>query len=96
MKANPSLGKSGKTDAASGGRRIMLVDDHPVMRNGLAQLIDQEPDLKVCGQYEDSPGAFSAIASPGELTPMNPRRWNFARFHLWHIHTLLCNLIGMI
>jgi DNA-binding NarL/FixJ family response regulator len=63
MKANPSLGKSGKTDAASGGRRIMLVDDHPVMRNGLAQLIDQEPDLKVCGQYEDSPGAFSAIAS---------------------------------
>lgn len=39
----------------------MLVDDHPVMRNGLAQLIDQEPDLKVCGQFDDSARAFEAI-----------------------------------
>ena len=49
-------------DAAKGGHTIMLVDDHPVMRNGLAQLIDQEPDLKVCGQFEDAARALEAIA----------------------------------
>ena len=31
-------------------RRILLVDDHPVVRQGLAQLINQKPDLVVCGQ----------------------------------------------
>jgi len=41
----------------------MLVDDHPVMRNGLAQLIDHEADLKVCGQFDDSERALEAIAA---------------------------------
>lgn len=31
-------------------RRILLVDDHPIVRSGLRQLIDQEPDLVVCGE----------------------------------------------
>jgi DNA-binding NarL/FixJ family response regulator len=31
-------------------RRILLVDDHPVVRQGLAQLINQKPDLVVCGE----------------------------------------------
>lgn len=31
-------------------RRILLVDDHPLMRHGLAQLIDQQPDLIVCDE----------------------------------------------
>ncbi len=29
-------------------KRIMIVDDHPLLRQGLRQRIDQEPDLKVC------------------------------------------------
>jgi DNA-binding NarL/FixJ family response regulator len=29
-------------------KRIVLVDDHPIMRHGLAQLIALEPDLTVC------------------------------------------------
>ena len=34
-------------------KRLFLVDDHPIVRQGLAQLIDNEPDLQVCGQGED-------------------------------------------
>jgi DNA-binding NarL/FixJ family response regulator len=59
MKPNPT--KTGIINAVKGGHKIMLVDDHPVMRNGLAQLIDHEPDLKVCGQFEDAGTAFEAI-----------------------------------
>jgi DNA-binding NarL/FixJ family response regulator len=44
-------------------RKILLVDDHPVMREGVAQLINHESDLEVCGQFEDSAGAFEAIPS---------------------------------
>jgi len=31
-------------------RRVFLVDDHPITREGLARLIDHEDDLEVCGQ----------------------------------------------
>jgi DNA-binding NarL/FixJ family response regulator len=42
---------------------VLLVDDHPIVRQGLTQLINQEPDLAVCGQAEDANGAFYAIAT---------------------------------
>ncbi len=38
--------------------RILLVDDHPVVRDGLAEAIRQEPDLEVCGMAEDRHQAF--------------------------------------
>src|SRR5262249_7673998 len=31
-------------------KRLLILDDHPMMREGLAQLINNEPDLIVCGQ----------------------------------------------
>jgi DNA-binding NarL/FixJ family response regulator len=34
--------------------RILIVDDHPMMRDGLRQLIAHEPDLEVCGEAEDA------------------------------------------
>jgi len=34
-------------------RRILLVDDHPVVRQGLALLINQKPNLLVCGEAAD-------------------------------------------
>jgi len=40
---------------------ILIVDDHPIVRQGLAQLIDQESDLSVCGQAEDAHEAMRAI-----------------------------------
>jgi DNA-binding NarL/FixJ family response regulator len=42
---------------------VLLVDDHPIVRQGLTQLINQEPDLAVCAQAEDANGAFHAIAT---------------------------------
>lgn len=48
------------TDAPS-KRRILLVDDHPLVREWLTTLINQQPDLAVCGEAEDAPHALQAI-----------------------------------
>lgn len=42
-------------------KKIFLVDDHPSMRQGLAILIHQEPDLAVCGEAGDIPSAIEGI-----------------------------------
>jgi DNA-binding NarL/FixJ family response regulator len=42
---------------------VLLVDDHPIVRQGLTQLINQEQDLAVCGHAEDANGALHAIAA---------------------------------
>lgn len=42
--------------------RVFVVDDHPIVRQGLALLIDQEPDLVVCGAAEEAATALAAIA----------------------------------
>src|SRR5438067_5155110 len=41
--------------------RVLLVDDHAVVRFGIGQLINREPDLQVCGEEEDASKALSAI-----------------------------------
>ncbi len=43
-------------------KNILIVDDHPIVRRGFTQLIDQEPDLKVCGEAENVQEAMQAIA----------------------------------
>jgi DNA-binding NarL/FixJ family response regulator len=42
-------------------RRVFLVDDHPLVREGLANLINHQDDLAVCGEAEDSGGATTGI-----------------------------------
>src|SRR5258707_1258089 len=44
-----------------GKRRVFLVDDHPLVREWLTTLIDQQKDLVVCGEAEDAPQALRAI-----------------------------------
>lgn len=44
-----------------GKSRILLVDDHPIVRQGLAEMINQEKDLNVCGTAEDVHRALDAI-----------------------------------
>lgn len=48
------MAKSSKTKTAVAPRKIFLVEDHPVFRDGLAKLINSEPDLAVCGEAGDA------------------------------------------
>lgn len=43
--------------------RVLLVDDHPLVRLGLFQLINQQPDMEVTGQAEDAPQALDLMES---------------------------------
>src|SRR6266704_2391276 len=44
-------------------KNILIVDDHPMMRQGLHQLISNEPDLTVCAEAENARQAVEAIAA---------------------------------
>jgi DNA-binding NarL/FixJ family response regulator len=43
--------------------RVYLVDDHPIVRLGFAQLLTAEPDLIVCGEGGDPRAALDALAT---------------------------------
>ena len=43
--------------------RILIVDDHPLMREGLSQLLAGQSDLEVCGEADSAAGALAAIDS---------------------------------
>lgn len=47
-------------------RRVLIVDDHPIVRLGLARMIESAPDLAVCGDAENVTGAKRAVR---ELQP---------------------------
>jgi DNA-binding NarL/FixJ family response regulator len=44
-------------------KRVLIVDDHPMMRTGLAQLIDNEGDLKVCAEADNAGQALDLAVS---------------------------------
>ena len=41
--------------------RVFLVEDHPVMREGYASLIAQEPDMEICGEASSAEEAFAVV-----------------------------------
>ena len=45
--------------------KIFLVEDHPIFRLGLRELIEQEPDLQVCGEAENVGTAWDEIVRCG-------------------------------
>lgn len=55
------MASSPPREASTGTTRVLLVDDHPVVRQGLAQLINGESDMEVCGQAESASEALKEI-----------------------------------
>lgn len=58
----PTAGKRKQSDTT----RVFIVDDHPVVRQGVGMLVDQQNDMEVCGDAESGPEALKKI---GELAP---------------------------
>ena len=46
----------------SARKRVLIVDDHPLVRDGLAKVINQQADLVVCGKAADARGGLAALA----------------------------------
>src|SRR5579859_4429256 len=43
--------------------KVFLVDDHPLVRDGVAAIINQQPDIEVCGEAETAAEALSGISA---------------------------------
>ena len=56
QQASPQAGA-----ASPGARRILIVDDHPLVRMGLRGLLDAEPGLQVCGEAGSLADAVAAV-----------------------------------
>jgi DNA-binding NarL/FixJ family response regulator len=53
----------GKTEGVK--TKVFLVDDHPLVREWLTQLLQREGDLRVCGEAEDTQEALRKIEETG-------------------------------
>lgn len=42
-------------------KKVLVVDDHPIVREGIAQLLAQQPDLRICGDAVDTVTARRAL-----------------------------------
>ena len=54
----PALAAAPKAAAA---KRVLIVDDHPVFRHGIAQLLGSVPGVTVCGEAENAQSALEAM-----------------------------------
>lgn len=50
-----------QANTASRKNRIFIVDDHPIVRRGLGQLINQEEDLVICGEADNAETALELL-----------------------------------
>jgi len=55
------MAQTKQTEVKDNRKRVLLVDDHAVVRFGIAQLINRQNDLTVCGEEEDASKALTAI-----------------------------------
>jgi len=57
--ASPRAGTTATPTARRG--RVMIVDDHPVVRHGLRELLAHEPDLVLCGEADSAEEAMRLV-----------------------------------
>lgn len=62
MKSRPAKPTAAPAAPRDPRKRILIVDDHPFMRAGLAQLIDRQPDMRVCREAGHPAEALQALA----------------------------------
>ncbi|MCA1659159.1 MAG: response regulator transcription factor [Verrucomicrobiaceae bacterium] len=53
--------KDNASNTAKQKRGIIIIDDHPLFRRGVAQMLSQEPDLEVRAEAESSPAALDLM-----------------------------------
>jgi DNA-binding NarL/FixJ family response regulator len=63
MKTETSFAAKPHSPLGTRKSRVLVVDDHPIVRQGLGLLINQEADLVVCGEAEEASGAMHVLAS---------------------------------
>src|SRR5580658_10252720 len=61
-----SVAQSGILGTKRSVRRVLIVDDHPIVRQGLRRVMENEDDLMVCGEAESVRDARAAVK---ELNP---------------------------
>jgi DNA-binding NarL/FixJ family response regulator len=42
-------------------KRVLIIDDHPLLRRGMATLIGSQPDFEICGEAEHARGGLQAM-----------------------------------
>jgi DNA-binding NarL/FixJ family response regulator len=52
---------SGMADSKHRARRVLIIDNHPLVREGLRSIIDGQPDLQVCAEADTARAARLAI-----------------------------------
>ena len=53
--------KAAPATKAAHRNTVVIIEDHPILREGLVQLLEQEPSLKVVGQADDARAGFTVI-----------------------------------
>jgi DNA-binding NarL/FixJ family response regulator len=51
-----------QTESPFDTSRILIIEDHPIFRLGLKELIDQEPNLTVCGEADNVSSGLNAVS----------------------------------
>src|SRR5579871_3451687 len=62
--ANPppmKISAGGKAGSRDTRHRVLIIDDHPLLRRGMAALLSEQVDIDVCGEAQDAKGALQAM-----------------------------------